>query len=85
MKRRLMNPPDLMNDEVVSTIDSTAMMTLRKEQEFLEEQNLANNSFIEEKVIPKLQQAIKNGNGSYSSFHLWEKFDPAYRNKEPEP
>ena len=80
-----MNPPDSIDDDVVSTVDAAAMMTLRKEREFLEEQSLANNNFIEEKVIPRLEEAIRNGNGSYSSFHLWEKFDPEFRNKEPAP
>ena len=47
-KIRRIDAMDPTCEEASTVVDTTEMMTLKAEQEFLEEPTLANNNFIEE-------------------------------------
>ena len=85
MKRRLMNPSDDLINELtreqtaVETDDNFEREVLLKEHEMLAKNTEENTRFIEEKIIPRLEKLIREEGSEFSSYHLWDEFNPDTR------
>lgn len=85
LKRRLLRPSGAVGEEdgetqeqtVVSTIDHFEMAAVQKQEEMLSQ-----TDFIETRIIPRLKESIRSANGSFSSFHLWDQYDPEAKKSE---
>ena len=55
------------------------MLTLKKEAKLLE--GPEGTAYIENEIIPKLREAIKNGPDRFREYHLWEDYDPEVRKR----
>ena len=50
-----------------TVVDKIDMEAVSKQEDMLKDPE-----FISTKIVPKLEYALKNGNGNFEAYHLWE-------------